>query len=147
MVLNAEELEKLELPPNASDHPGTSSMPSTENSEQRSYQENVTKEIHKEGHQSDDVADFEGNSDPNLDVIMYYLRKKYKNKNFSSKRYTTTDCFFKAYIDKAYLNYYDADTSKDLATQNASAKTDEVADIEMALINTIKGFSSPASQP
>ncbi|PHT79006.1 hypothetical protein T459_17058 [Capsicum annuum] len=123
--------------------------------------ENVTKEIHKEGHQSDDVADFEGNSDPvslnfvmekthkmeNLDVIMYYLRKKYKNKNFSSKRYTTTDCFFKAYIDKAYLNYYDADTSKDLATQNASAKTDEVADIEMALINTIKGFSSPASQP
>ncbi|PHU06081.1 hypothetical protein BC332_26903 [Capsicum chinense] len=72
---------------------------------------------------------------------MYYLRKKYKNKNFSSKRYTTTDYFFKVYIDKAYVNYYDADAGKELATQDASAKTDEVADMEMTVINTIKGFS------
>ncbi|KAM3308467.1 hypothetical protein P3S67_010211 [Capsicum chacoense] len=78
---------------------------------------------------------------------MYYLRKKYKNKNFSSKRYTTTDYFFKVYIDKAYVNYYDADTGNELATQDASAKTGEVVDMEMTLINTIKGFSPRTGQP
>ncbi|PHU19312.1 hypothetical protein BC332_10463 [Capsicum chinense] len=70
---------------------------------------------------------------------MYYLRKKYKNKNFPSKRYTTTDCFFKVYIDKTYVNYYDA--GKDLDTQDAYAKTNEVADMEIKLINTIKGLT------
>ncbi|KAM3374206.1 hypothetical protein P3S68_012920 [Capsicum galapagoense] len=78
---------------------------------------------------------------------MYYLRKKYKNKNFSSKRYTITDCFFKVYIDKAYVNYYDADAGNELATQDVSTKTNEVADMEMTLINTIKGFSPRAGQP
>ncbi|KAF3669764.1 hypothetical protein FXO38_07441 [Capsicum annuum] len=77
-----------------------------------------------------------------LDVIMYYLRKKYKNKNFSITRYTTTNCFFKVYIDKAYVNYYNADVAKDLATQDESASTDEVTDIEMSVINTIKGLST-----
>ncbi|KAM3395880.1 hypothetical protein P3S68_004886 [Capsicum galapagoense] len=79
-----------------------------------------------------------------LDVIMYYLRKKYKNKNFPSKRYTTIDYFFKVYIDKAYVNYYDDDAGNELATQDASVKTDEVADMETTLINTIKGFSPRA---
>ncbi|KAF3673148.1 hypothetical protein FXO38_05779 [Capsicum annuum] len=78
---------------------------------------------------------------------MYYLRKKYKKKNFPSKRYTITNCFFKVYIDKAYVNYYDADAGNELATQNTSAKTDEVADMEMTLINTIKEFISRAGQP
>ncbi|PHT74297.1 hypothetical protein T459_21574 [Capsicum annuum] len=91
--------------------------------------------------------DINGNSPNYLDVIMYYLRKKYKNKNFPSKRYTTKDCFFKVYIDKAYMNYYDAGAGKELATQDASAKTDEVADMEMTLINTIKGSSPHIGQP
>ncbi|PHT55090.1 hypothetical protein CQW23_03576 [Capsicum baccatum] len=82
-----------------------------------------------------------------LDVFMYYLRKKYKNKNFLSKRYPITDCFFKVYIDKAYVNYYDADAGNELATQDASAKTDEISDMEMSLINTIKGFSPRTGQP
>ncbi|KAM3281922.1 hypothetical protein P3S67_027569 [Capsicum chacoense] len=82
-----------------------------------------------------------------VDVIMYYLWKKYKNKNFPINRYTTADCFFKVYIDKAYVNYYEADVGKDLATQDASPKTDEVADMEMSLINTIKGFSPCAGNP
>ncbi|KAM3326896.1 hypothetical protein P3S67_002022 [Capsicum chacoense] len=77
---------------------------------------------------------------------MYYLRKKYKNKNFLSKTYPITDCFFKVYIDKTYVNYCDADAGNELATQDASAKTDEIADMEMSLINTIKGFS-PRGQP
>ncbi|KAF3643666.1 hypothetical protein FXO38_20526 [Capsicum annuum] len=78
---------------------------------------------------------------------MHYLRKKYKNKNFSTKRYTTTDCFFKVYIDKAYMNYYNADVGKEILTQDPSARTDEVADMEMLLINTIKGLSTHVGQP
>ncbi|PHU12822.1 hypothetical protein BC332_19752 [Capsicum chinense] len=73
------------------------------------------------------------------------LPKKYKNKNFPSKRYTTIDYFFKVYIDKEYVNYYDDDAGNELATQDASAKTDEVADMKTTLINTIKGFSPRAA--
>ncbi|PHT36161.1 hypothetical protein CQW23_23861 [Capsicum baccatum] len=51
------------------------------------------------------------------------------------------------YIDKAYVNYYNSDVAKDLATQDASFRTDEVADIEKSLINTIKGLSTCAGQP
>ncbi|KAF3645111.1 hypothetical protein FXO38_19823 [Capsicum annuum] len=79
--------------------------------------------------------------------VMYYLRKKYKNTNFSISRYTTTDYFFKVYINKAYANYYNSDVAKDLATQDTSARTDEVADMEKSLINTIKGLSTCADQP
>ncbi|XP_047262026.1 uncharacterized protein LOC124895628 [Capsicum annuum] len=78
---------------------------------------------------------------------MNFPRKKYKNKNFPSKRYTITDCFFTVYIDKAYVNYYDADIGNELPTQDASSKTDEVADMEMTLINTITEFSPRAGQP
>ncbi|KAF3640123.1 hypothetical protein FXO38_22279 [Capsicum annuum] len=49
------------------------------------------------------------------------------------------DCFFKVYIDKAYANYYNANVAKDFPTQDASVRTDEVTDMEMSLINTIKG--------
>ncbi|KAF3651948.1 hypothetical protein FXO38_16365 [Capsicum annuum] len=82
-----------------------------------------------------------------MDVIMYYLRKKYKNKNFPITRYTTTDCFFKVYIDKAYVNYYNEDVAKDLATQDVFFRTDEVVDMKMSLINIIKGLSTRAGQP
>ncbi|KAF3634219.1 hypothetical protein FXO37_26593 [Capsicum annuum] len=82
-----------------------------------------------------------------LDVTMYCLRKNYKNTNFPISRYTTTDCFFKVYIDKAYVNYYNSDVAKDLATQDTSVRTDEVDDMERSLINTIKGLSTCAGQP
>ncbi|PHT43827.1 hypothetical protein CQW23_17852 [Capsicum baccatum] len=52
----------------------------------------------------------------------------------------------KVYIDKAYVNYYDANAGNEFATRDVSAKTDEVADMEMTLINTIKGFSPRAGQ-
>ncbi|KAF3616035.1 hypothetical protein FXO37_35236 [Capsicum annuum] len=71
----------------------------------------------------------------------------YKRPPTTPAEYTTTDWFFKVYIDKAYVNYYNSDVAKDLATQDASARTDEVADMEMSLINTIKGLSTRASQP
>ncbi|PHT54882.1 hypothetical protein CQW23_03368 [Capsicum baccatum] len=83
-------------------------------------------------------------NDEHLDVIMYYLRKKYKNMNFPISRYTTTDYFFKVYLNKAYVNYYNSDVAKDLATQDTSARTDEVADMEKSLINTIKRLSTCA---
>ncbi|KAF3620228.1 hypothetical protein FXO38_16015 [Capsicum annuum] len=49
--------------------------------------------------------------------------------------------------DKAYVNYYNADVAKNLATQDASVKTDIVADMEMSLINTINRLSMRAGQP
>ncbi|PHT93923.1 hypothetical protein T459_01805 [Capsicum annuum] len=84
--------------------------------------------------------------------LMYQQNKcwndeKYKNTNFPISRYTTTDCFFKVYINKAYMNYYNLDVAKDHATQDTSARTDEVADMEKSLINTIKGLSTCAGQP
>ncbi|KAF3622579.1 hypothetical protein FXO37_32283 [Capsicum annuum] len=82
-----------------------------------------------------------------LDAIFYYLRKKYKHKNFPTNRYIIADCFFKVYIDKAYMNYYHADVGKELPTQEAFARTDEVAQIGMSSINTIKGLSTPVGQP
>ncbi|PHU05408.1 hypothetical protein BC332_26230 [Capsicum chinense] len=78
-----------------------------------------------------------------LDVILYYL-KKYKNKNFSTNRYTTTVCFLKVYIDKVYVNYYNPDVGKELATQDAFARTNEASQMEMSLINPIKGLNAPA---
>ncbi|PHU25392.1 hypothetical protein BC332_03724 [Capsicum chinense] len=77
---------------------------------------------------------------------MYNLRKKYKNTNFPISRYTTTDCFFKVYIDKTYVNYYNSYVAKDLATLVAYARTDEVTDMEKSLINTIKGLGTCAGQ-
>ncbi|KAF3660965.1 hypothetical protein FXO37_13132 [Capsicum annuum] len=85
-------------------------------------------------------------NDEHLDVIMYYLRKNYKNTNFPISRYTTTDYFFKVYIDKAYVNYYNSNVTKDLATQDKSARTDEVVDMEKSLINTIKRLSTCVGQ-
>ncbi|KAF3653813.1 hypothetical protein FXO38_15469 [Capsicum annuum] len=85
-------------------------------------------------------------NDEHLDVIMYYLRKKYKNTNFSISRYTTTDYFFKVYIDKAYMNYYNSNITKDLATQDKSARTNEVVDMKKSLINRIKRLSTCAGQ-
>ncbi|KAF3658618.1 hypothetical protein FXO37_14342 [Capsicum annuum] len=73
------------------------------------------------------------------DWIKEDLYKQHMNK------YTTNDCFFKVYIDKAYVHYYSADDGKELATQDAFARTDGVAQMEMSLINTIKGLSTRAA--
>ncbi|PHT89376.1 hypothetical protein T459_04489 [Capsicum annuum] len=45
------------------------------------------------------------------------------------------------------MNYYHADDGKELPTQAAFARTDEVAQIEKSLINTIKGLSTLVDQP
>ncbi|KAK4706862.1 hypothetical protein R3W88_033579 [Solanum pinnatisectum] len=60
-----------------------------------------------------------------VDVILYFLRKKSKQHSHSKYRYTTTNCFFKIYID------------------NASA----VPENEYKIIGTIKGFGIPTKLP
>ncbi|KAM3283801.1 hypothetical protein P3S67_022599 [Capsicum chacoense] len=45
------------------------------------------------------------------------------------------------------MNYYHADDGKELSTQAAFARTDEVAQIEKSLINTIQGLSTLVDQP
>ncbi|KAF3643643.1 putative protein EIN4-like [Capsicum annuum] len=45
------------------------------------------------------------------------------------------------------MNYYNSDVAKVLATQDISTRTNEVADMEKSLINTIKELSTCAGQP
>ncbi|KAG5591100.1 hypothetical protein H5410_041614 [Solanum commersonii] len=45
--------------------------------------------------------------DFHMNVIFYYLRKKSKQQSNSKYRYTTTDCFFKIYIEKANVVHYE----------------------------------------
>ncbi|XP_047257402.1 uncharacterized protein LOC107850067 [Capsicum annuum] len=53
----------------------------------------------------------------NIDVIFYHLRKKSKLRNDQDYRFTTTNCFFKNYIDKTYSRFYEDDTDTVLTTQ------------------------------
>ncbi|KAH0679353.1 hypothetical protein KY284_020438 [Solanum tuberosum] len=62
-------------------------------------------------------------TDEYVDVILYYLRKKSKQQSHSKYRYTTTNCFFKIYIDNAVPEY------------------------ENKIVGTIKGFGIPAGLP
>ncbi|KAH0705530.1 hypothetical protein KY290_010218 [Solanum tuberosum] len=55
------------------------------------------------------------------DVILYYLQKKLKQQSHSKYRYTTTNCFFKTYIDNDSV----------------------VPEYENKIIGTIKGFGIP----
>ncbi|KAF3619435.1 hypothetical protein FXO37_33687 [Capsicum annuum] len=73
-------------------------------------------------------------------------KKKYKNKNFPTNRYTINNCFFQVYIDKEYVNYSNADVGKELTTQDVFTRTNEVSQMGMSLINTIKGLGTPAGQ-
>uniref|UniRef100_M0ZQ81 Ulp1 protease family, C-terminal catalytic domain containing protein n=1 Tax=Solanum tuberosum TaxID=4113 RepID=M0ZQ81_SOLTU len=62
-------------------------------------------------------------TDEYVDVILYYLRKKSKQHSHSKYRYTTTNCFFKIYIDNAVPEY------------------------ENKIVGTIKGFGIPVGLP
>ncbi|KAH0642383.1 hypothetical protein KY290_033978 [Solanum tuberosum] len=59
-------------------------------------------------------------TDEYVDVILYYLRKKSKQQSHSKYRYTTTNCFFKTYIDNA----------------------NDVPEYENKIVGTIKGFDT-----
>ncbi|KAG5571769.1 hypothetical protein H5410_061535 [Solanum commersonii] len=60
-----------------------------------------------------------------VDVILYYLRKKSKQQSHSKYRYTTTNCFFKIYIDNGSV----------------------VPEYENKIVGTIKGFGIPVGLP
>ncbi|KAG5579247.1 hypothetical protein H5410_049874 [Solanum commersonii] len=57
-------------------------------------------------------------TDEHVDVILYYFQKKSKQQSHSKYRYTTTNCFFKTYIDNASV----------------------VSEYENKIIGTVKGF-------
>ncbi|KAH0717209.1 hypothetical protein KY285_013240 [Solanum tuberosum] len=64
-------------------------------------------------------------TDEYVNVILYYLRKKLKQQSHSKYRYTTTNCFFKTYIDNASV----------------------VPEYENKIVGTIKRFGIPAGLP
>ncbi|KAH0710836.1 hypothetical protein KY284_012263 [Solanum tuberosum] len=64
-------------------------------------------------------------TDEYVDVILYYLRRKSKQQSHSKYRYTTTNYFFKTYIDNA----------------------NDVPEYENKIVSTIKGFGIPARLP
>ncbi|KAK4726933.1 hypothetical protein R3W88_031850 [Solanum pinnatisectum] len=64
-------------------------------------------------------------TDEHVDVILYYLRKKSKQQSHSKYRHTTTNCFFKTYIDNATV----------------------VPENEYKIVGIIKGFGIPAGLP
>ncbi|PHT48110.1 hypothetical protein CQW23_12318 [Capsicum baccatum] len=74
-----------------------------------------------------------------------------EQKKFSFKGYHITgdSPVVKMEIFEESINdgLYKKHTKKDLATLDTSARTDETADIEMSLINTIKGLSTHTGQP
>ncbi|PHT82023.1 hypothetical protein T459_15038 [Capsicum annuum] len=82
-----------------------------------------------------------------IDVIFYHLRKKSKLRKNQEYRFTTTNCFFKNYVEKTYRRYYPNDSDTVHSTQQDYAESVVVADNENAVNNIIKGFSIPAGLP
>ncbi|KAG5601685.1 hypothetical protein H5410_033055 [Solanum commersonii] len=64
-------------------------------------------------------------TDEYVDVILYYLQKKLKQQSHSKYLYTTTNCFFKTYIDNASV----------------------VPEYKNKIVGTIKGFGIPTGLP
>ncbi|PHU18181.1 hypothetical protein BC332_13876 [Capsicum chinense] len=82
-----------------------------------------------------------------IDVIFYHLRKKSKLRTNQEYRFTTTNCFFKNYVEKTYRRYYPNDSDTVRSTQQNYAESVVVADNENLINNIIKGFSIPAGLP
>ncbi|PHT93278.1 hypothetical protein T459_01160 [Capsicum annuum] len=82
-----------------------------------------------------------------IDMIFYHLRKKSKLRTDQEYRFTTTNFFFKNYVEKTYHRYYPNDSNTVLSTQQNYAEFVVVTDKENAVNNIIKGFSIPAGLP
>ncbi|PHU28048.1 hypothetical protein BC332_00141 [Capsicum chinense] len=82
-----------------------------------------------------------------IDVIFYHLRKKSKLRSDQDYRFTTTNYFFKNYIDKTYSIYYEDDTDSVLTTQQDYVESVHVALIEEAITHIIKGYCMPSGLP
>ncbi|PHT30369.1 hypothetical protein CQW23_30033 [Capsicum baccatum] len=82
-----------------------------------------------------------------IDVIFYHLRKKPKLRNDQDYRFTTTNLFFKNYIDKTYSRYYEDDTDRVLTTQQDYGESVHVALIDEAITHIIKGYCMSSGLP
>ncbi|KAF3647040.1 hypothetical protein FXO38_18846 [Capsicum annuum] len=82
-----------------------------------------------------------------IDVIFYHLRKKSKLRSDQDYRFTTTNYFFKNYIDKTYSIYYEDDTDTVLTTQQDYVESVHVVLIEEAITHIIKGYCMPSGLP
>ncbi|KAF3640145.1 hypothetical protein FXO38_22277 [Capsicum annuum] len=82
-----------------------------------------------------------------IDVIFYHLRKKSKLRNDQDYRFTTTNYFFKNYIDKTYSRYYEDDTDTVLITQQDYVESVCVALIEETITYIIKGYYMSSDLP
>ncbi|PHU28987.1 hypothetical protein BC332_01080 [Capsicum chinense] len=82
-----------------------------------------------------------------IDMIFYHLRKKSKLRTDQEYRFTTTNFFFKNYVEKTYHRYYPNDSDTVLSTQQDYAEFVGVTDKENAVNNIIKGFSIPVGLP
>ncbi|KAH0763619.1 hypothetical protein KY290_019692 [Solanum tuberosum] len=86
-------------------------------------------------------------SDENIDVVLYYLRKKSKLCSPNEYRFTTVNCLFKTFINEAYNRYYCSAFDDNLTTQEHMARGAVVSAIERSIKNIIKGFSIPTGLP
>ncbi|PHT44837.1 hypothetical protein CQW23_13995 [Capsicum baccatum] len=86
-------------------------------------------------------------NDKHLDVIFYHLRKKLKLQQSNTYSYTTTNCFFKIYIEKTYERYFSAIETDQISTQEDYTESVIVASDEIAIPNIINGFCIPANLP
>ncbi|KAF3663515.1 hypothetical protein FXO37_11954 [Capsicum annuum] len=82
-----------------------------------------------------------------IDVIFYHLRKKSKLWTDQEYRFTTTNYFFKNYVEKTYRSYYPNDSDTILSTQKDYAESVVMANNENAVNNIIKEFSILALLP
>ncbi|PHT64935.1 hypothetical protein T459_29360 [Capsicum annuum] len=86
-------------------------------------------------------------NDEHIDVIFYHLRKKSKLWTDQEYRFTTTNYFFKNYVEKTYRSYYPNDSDTILSTQKDYAESVVMANNENAVNNIIKEFSILALLP
>ncbi|PHT47619.1 hypothetical protein CQW23_11827 [Capsicum baccatum] len=75
------------------------------------------------------------------------LLKFHAKKNDQDYRFTTTNYFFKNYIDKTYPRYYEDDTDTVLTTQQDYVESVRVALIEKAITHIIKGYCMSSGLP
>ncbi|PHT44415.1 hypothetical protein CQW23_13573 [Capsicum baccatum] len=75
------------------------------------------------------------------------LRKKSKLRTGQEYRFTTTNFFFKNYVEKTYRRYYPNDSDTVISTQQDYVESVVMAYNENAVNNIIKGFLIPVGLP
>ncbi|PHU04415.1 hypothetical protein BC332_25237 [Capsicum chinense] len=116
--------------------------------------ENILKQSHQEGDPSDDVVDVVGptNTGSLVKETVKPIEIEEDKANqapspFKNGEQHEKDDGIEKLSDIVVEEMLPLDIFQDLATQDASARTDEVPDMEMSLIKTIKRLSTRTGQP